>query len=84
MTDTLVKCTVCGREEHPSFAGSLRNGWPKCCGYTMRLLRTDADIAASVITAQEADFAATVAGVTEQFPSPVALDESQHSSGEAS
>lgn len=48
MADSLVKCTVCGREENPSFAGSLANGWPKCCGYTMRLLRTEADIEATV------------------------------------
>ena len=32
----LVRCTVCGREEHTG-SNPLRDGWPKCCGYTMRL-----------------------------------------------
>ena len=46
--DSHVRCDKCGREERANFAGSLRSGWPKCCGYTMRLLRTEADIAAAV------------------------------------
>lgn len=46
--DNYLKCTVCGRESTTSFASSLRTGWEKCCGYTMRLIRTDADIAACV------------------------------------
>ena len=45
--DSYLKCTVCGRESTTSFASSLRTGWEKCCGYTMRLIRTDADIEAA-------------------------------------
>ena len=37
MAEMLVKCTVCGREERPDHGRSLEAGWPKCCGYTMRL-----------------------------------------------
>lgn len=44
MPDSYLRCTVCGRESTTGFAYSLREGWPKCCGYTMRLERTDADI----------------------------------------
>lgn len=44
MTDSLVQCQTCGREENVSFGHCLFNGWPKCCGYTMRLMTTDADI----------------------------------------
>ncbi len=32
-----VKCQTCGRELHVDSAVCLRSGWPKCCGYTMRL-----------------------------------------------
>lgn len=32
----LVRCTVCGREEHTG-SNPLRDGWPKCCSLTMRL-----------------------------------------------
>ncbi len=42
--DSYLRCTVCGRESTTSFASSLRTGWEKCCGYTMTLIRTDADI----------------------------------------
>lgn len=35
-TSYKVRCTVCGREDW-SGSSPLRNGWPKCCGYTMRL-----------------------------------------------
>lgn len=45
--DSYLKCTVCGRESTTSFASSLRTGWEKCCGYTMSLERTDADIGAA-------------------------------------
>lgn len=46
--DSYLKCTVCGRESTTNFASSLARGWEKCCGYTMRLERTDADIDAAV------------------------------------
>ena len=33
-----LECTSCGhRQEIGDVAGNLRDGWPKCCGYTMRL-----------------------------------------------
>lgn len=59
MIDSYLRCTVCGRESTTSFASSLRHGWERCCGYTMRLVRTDADIGA-----------ATRQTLTEQLPSP--------------
>jgi hypothetical protein len=46
MTDSYLQCTVCGRRSTTNFASSLRTGWEKCCGYTMRLIRTNADIEA--------------------------------------
>jgi hypothetical protein len=45
-SDTIIACTVCGRRQDVRFGGCLASGWPKCCDYTMRLLRTEADIAA--------------------------------------
>lgn len=59
--DSFVRCDDCGAEQYVDFATGLRSGWPKCyCrdakyGLTMRLVRTDADIAvatASVIDSQ--------------------------------
>lgn len=35
----LCRCTVCGHEERAGDS-PLRNGWPRCCGYTMRLINT--------------------------------------------
>jgi len=35
-TGYLCRCTVCGREERTG-PNPLKNGWPSCCGYTMRL-----------------------------------------------
>jgi hypothetical protein len=32
-----VWCTHCGRTQHVDGADCLRNGWPKCCGYTMTI-----------------------------------------------
>jgi len=32
-----VQCTVCKRIEDVSSQNCLRNGWPKCHGYTMTL-----------------------------------------------
>lgn len=46
--DTYLRCTVCGRESTTSFRSSLAAGWEKCCGYTMRLMRTEADIEKAV------------------------------------
>jgi hypothetical protein len=52
--DSYLRCTVCGRTATTSFAGSLRDGWPKCCGYTMRLERTDADIGGALVDVMQA------------------------------
>ena len=38
MSEVLVKCIHCGNEETVNFGYCLGNGWPKCCGYTMRLM----------------------------------------------
>jgi len=32
-----VWCTVCGKSEKVNSGKALRNGWPKCCGYTMTI-----------------------------------------------
>jgi hypothetical protein len=48
MADSYLRCTVCGRTSTTDFASSLRDGWETCCGYTMRLERTTADIDAAV------------------------------------
>lgn len=45
MNDTYLECDSCGRKEVVDFGGSLRTGWPECCGYTMRLETTTANIA---------------------------------------
>jgi hypothetical protein len=58
MSDTTVRCDKCGCEKRVSFGACLRSGWPKCCGYTMRMLTTKADIAAvttDVLRAQSAE-----------------------------
>jgi len=42
--DTTVQCPKCGRKEHLQFVNGLKNGWSKCCGYTMTIVRCTADI----------------------------------------
>jgi hypothetical protein len=32
-----VRCTTCGKTKAVDFGACLASGWPKCCGYTMRL-----------------------------------------------
>ena len=32
-----VWCRSCGATRRVNSAGALRNGWPKCCGYTMTI-----------------------------------------------
>lgn len=44
MTDTIVECRKCGRKQHLDFKYGLTNGWSQCCGETMRIIKTDADI----------------------------------------
>lgn len=33
----LIWCKKCGKRKKVDSATCLRNGWPKCCGYTMSL-----------------------------------------------
>lgn len=42
--DSHLECTTCGRKDVTNFARSLRTGWPMCCGQTMMLVRTEANI----------------------------------------
>ena len=48
MADSYVKCDGCGQSKQVDFAVCLRSGWPECCGKTMRLRNTQADIDAAV------------------------------------
>ena len=48
-SDTYLRCLTCGRTSTTSF--SLSRGWEKCCGYTMQLVRTEADIETAVAQA---------------------------------
>jgi len=32
-----VWCMHCGATRHVNTADCLRNGWPKCCGFTMTI-----------------------------------------------
>jgi len=42
--DSGVECQSCGKTRVANFARCLREGWPMCCGETMRLLHTFANI----------------------------------------
>lgn len=42
--DTVVQCKKCGRKQYLSFVNGLKNGWDKCCGYTMSIIECKADI----------------------------------------
>lgn len=33
----MVWCAACGRSQRVNSAETLRDGWPKCCGYTMTI-----------------------------------------------
>jgi len=44
MKDATVKCKKCGTTKRVWFAQCLKFGWPKCCGQTMHLEETTADI----------------------------------------
>lgn len=37
----MVWCRTCRRSEKVDSAHCLRNGWPKCCGYTMTIDHPD-------------------------------------------
>ena len=38
MTAGTLVCNTCGNKKTVDTAHCLRHGWPKCCGYTMRLI----------------------------------------------
>jgi len=46
--DTVVECEKCGRRQYLKFANGLKNGWSKCCGYTMRIVYCKANIEEAV------------------------------------
>jgi len=48
MTDTIVECKKCGRRQHLDFKYGLVNGWSKCCGETMSIVETHANIEKAV------------------------------------
>ena len=33
----VVWCTKCGRSAGVESSNAMKNGWPKCCGYTMTI-----------------------------------------------
>jgi len=47
--NTKVKCSKCGKEEQVNFEECLGNGFPKCCGYTMTMIYTKANIERAVV-----------------------------------
>lgn len=42
--DTVVECRKCGHREYLDFANGLKNGWSECCGETMPIIKTTANI----------------------------------------
>lgn len=42
--DTTVVCKKCGKRRKVSFGHCLGHGWPECCGQTMSLEKTTANI----------------------------------------
>lgn len=49
-----VWCLICRSTRRVDGADALRNGWPKCCGYTMTIDSPD-ERAPQAISQQEAD-----------------------------
>jgi len=46
--DTTVQCLKCGKKQHLQFVNGLKNGWSKCCGYTMPIVHCTANIEEAV------------------------------------
>ena len=44
MADTLLRCEKCDNEKSVSFSDCLAHGWPKCCGLTMTMQSTSANM----------------------------------------
>lgn len=42
--DTECRCRHCNKAQFVNFATCLKEGWPECCGWTMQLILTKADI----------------------------------------
>lgn len=42
--DTVVQCKKCGRKQYLMFTNGMKNGWSKCCGQTMPILKTTANV----------------------------------------
>jgi hypothetical protein len=42
--DTVVQCKKCGRKQFLDFINGLKNGWSSCCGQTMPILKTTANV----------------------------------------
>lgn len=40
-TNAEVRCDTCKRPERISMSHCLRSGFPRCCGYTMSLVKID-------------------------------------------
>lgn len=58
--DTIVECQKCGRRQHLDFVNGLKNGWSKCCGYTMPIVHCTADINKAMKEAMKRKFNATL------------------------
>jgi len=46
--DTVVECKKCGKRQYLFFVNGLKNGWDKCCGYTMPIIYCIANIEEAV------------------------------------
>ena len=42
--NTAVRCKKCGKIQYLEFKNGLKNGWSKCCGETMPIIKTIANI----------------------------------------
>jgi len=60
--NTTIECQKCGAKLGVNFGRCLGNGWPTCCGETMYLKRTRANIEKAVD-----DLMAPVAGILAKF-----------------
>jgi len=58
--DTVVECKKCGRRQHLDFVNGLKNGWSKCCGYTMPIVHCTADIGEATKKSIKKQFPATL------------------------
>lgn len=52
--NSTVECQTCSKQIDVDFSTALRQGWPRCCGYTMHLVRRPHDISRATRKALEA------------------------------